>query len=68
MRPLKVTPRHAQVLDALCELGDTKLIAHKLKLAPKTVTVYINQAMEANGYPNRVTLALDWDRQHRRKK
>jgi len=63
MKPIRATSREAQVLDLLVELGDSRLIAHRLKIKPKTVTVYINRVMEMNGYPNRVTLALAWDRQ-----
>jgi len=65
MRELKVTPRQAQVLDELCEFGETDLVAYRLKISPRSVTVYINRIMETNGHPNRLTLALAWDRQKR---
>lgn len=67
MKPLKVTPRQAEVLDLLIELGQTKLIAHRMKIDTKTVEMYIHRAMTANGYPNRLTLALAWDREMRAK-
>ena len=66
MRAIQVTPRQAQVLDLLCEFGETDLIAYKLGLSEKTITIYINKIMEQNGYPNRLTLSLAWDRQKRK--
>lgn len=65
MKPLVVTPREAEVLDFLCELGQTKLIAHRMKISTSTVEHYIYRAMTNNGHPNRLTLALAWDRQKR---
>lgn len=67
MKPIKATPRQAQVLDLLCELGETRLVAYRLKIKPRTVEVYINRVMEENGHPNRLTLALLWDRYRRTK-
>lgn len=65
MKQLKVTPRQAQVLDALCEFGQTDLVAYKLKLKPHTVEQHIYRLMQINGYPNRLTLVLAWDREKR---
>ena len=65
-KPLKLTEAHARVLDALCELGETDLVARKLKLSQRTVGVYINRIMRTNQYPNRLMLALAWDRQKRK--
>lgn len=64
-KPLILTEAQARVLDALCELGETDLVARKLKLSPRTVGVYINRIMQVNKYPNRVTLALARDRENR---
>jgi DNA-binding NarL/FixJ family response regulator len=61
--PLILTEAQARVLDALCELGETDLVARKLKLSQRTVGVYINRIMRTNQYPNRLMLALAWDRQ-----
>ena len=64
-KPLILTKTQARVRDTLCELGDTDLVARKLKLSPRTVGVYINRIMQVNKYPNRVTLALARDRENR---
>lgn len=66
MKPLVVTPRQAEVLDLLCELGDTKLVARRMGVEPKTIHDYITRTIKANGHINRLTLALAWDREKRR--
>ncbi len=66
MKPIKVTPRQRDVLNALCEFGQTDLVAYTLKLTTTGVEMHISRAMRANGYPNRLTLALAWDRQNRK--
>ena len=67
MRELVVTPRQAQVLDELCEYGETDLVAYRLKISKRSVMTYLSAIMEKNGHPNRLTLALAWDRQKRGK-
>ena len=64
-KPLKLSEHEARVLDALCELGETDLVARKLRLSPKTVGTYISRIMAANNYPNRLMLALARDRENR---
>ena len=65
-KALILTKSQARVLDALCEFGETDLVARKLGLSEKTVTVYISRSLVANQYPNRLMLALAWDREKRR--
>lgn len=65
-KALTLTKSQARVLDALCELGETDLVARKLGLTEKTVTVYISTILRKNQYPNRLMLALAWDREKRR--
>jgi DNA-binding NarL/FixJ family response regulator len=65
-KALILTKSQARVLDALCDLGETDLVARKLGLSEKTVTVYISRSLVANQYPNRLMLALAWDRETRR--
>lgn len=67
-KPLTLTPREQRVLDAICELGQTDLVARKLGVSPRTVEVYISRAMAANRYPNRLMLALARDRELRSKR
>jgi hypothetical protein len=55
------------MLDALCELGETDLVARKLRMSPRTVGTYISRIMAANNYPNRLMLALARDRENRSK-
>ncbi len=64
-KKLILTKRQAEVLDALCELGETDLVAHKLKLSQRSVATYIIRALAANKHPNRLTLALARDRELR---
>lgn len=64
-KKLILTPRQARVVDALCELGQTDLVARRLGITSKSVEHYIGQALKANKYPNRLMLALAWDREHR---
>lgn len=66
MKPLIVTPRQAELLDALCELGETDLVARKMNITMVMVGRHIYRIMKANKYPNRLTLALAWDRQKRK--
>jgi len=56
----------ARVLDALCEFGQTDLVARKLRLSPRTIEAYVTRIMAASGYPNRLTLVLAWDRARRK--
>jgi DNA-binding NarL/FixJ family response regulator len=67
-KPLKLTPREQAVLDAICELGQTDLVARKLDISPRTVEIYISRAMSTNKYPNRLMLALARDRELRSKR
>jgi DNA-binding NarL/FixJ family response regulator len=64
-KPLILTKREAELLDALCELGETDLVARKLGLTQRTVGVYISRIISTNKYPNRLTLALARDRELR---
>jgi DNA-binding NarL/FixJ family response regulator len=68
MKKLNVTPSEARLLDALCELGQTDLIARQTGLSMRTVETYITRLLNKLGYPNRITLALAWDRQTRTRK
>lgn len=65
---LKLSEHEARVLDALCELGETDLVARKLRLSKRTVSIYINRIMAANKYPNRLMLALARERENRARK
>lgn len=65
MKPIIATPRQAAVLDALCELGQTDLVAYALRVKPRTVDEYVIRLMRQNKYPNRLTLVLAWDRERR---
>ena len=65
MKKLNVTPSEAKLLDALCELGQTDLVARKTGLTERTVEVYLGRLIRKLKYPNRLTLALAWDRQTR---
>lgn len=67
MKPLNLTPREAAVLEALCTYGNTALAAQSLSIKIKTLETYIYRMMKENGYPNRLTLALAWDREQRPK-
>jgi len=67
MKPLNVTPREAAVLNALCEFGQTGLAAQSLGISPRTLETYIFRMMKENGYANRLTLVLAWDREQRSK-
>jgi DNA-binding NarL/FixJ family response regulator len=68
MKKLSVTPSEAKLLDALCELGETDLVARRTGLAERTVDEYIGRLTRKLQYPNRLTLALAWDRQTRSQK
>lgn len=65
MKTIKVTKRQREILNALCEYGQTDLIAYTLGITEKSVTEVIGRVMRNNGFPNRLTLALAWDRLHR---
>jgi DNA-binding CsgD family transcriptional regulator len=64
-KKLILTERQAQALDAIVELGQTDLAARKLGLSIKTIEAYVSRAMQANKYPNRLTLAIARDRELR---
>ena len=66
MKKLNVTPNEAKLLDALCELGQSDLVARKTGLSLRTVETYMSRLLNKLGYPNRITLALAWDRQTRK--
>jgi DNA-binding NarL/FixJ family response regulator len=65
VKKLNVTPSEAKLLDALCELGETDLVARRTGWTERTVEVYLARLIKKVGYPNRLTLALAWDREHR---
>lgn len=65
MKTLDVTPRQAELLDLLVEFGDGPIIARKLGVTPDTVRHAIVRLLDKQGHPNRVTLAVAWDRQRR---
>jgi DNA-binding NarL/FixJ family response regulator len=65
VKKLNVTLSEAELLNALCELGQTDLIARKTGLSIRTVETYLTRLLNKLGYPNRITLALAWDRQTR---
>jgi DNA-binding CsgD family transcriptional regulator len=67
VKKLVLTDHEARMLDALCELGETDLVARKLRISPRTVGTYIARIMAANNYPNRLMLALARDRENRSK-
>ena len=67
-KKLILSPREEQILNAICELGQTDLVARKLDISPRTVEVYVSRIMAANGYPNRLMLALARDRELRSKR
>ncbi len=67
MKKINATPTQARVLDALCEFGQTDLVARKLRISPRTVEGYVSRAMASSGYPNRLMLVLAWDRMKRGK-
>jgi hypothetical protein len=67
MKKLSVTLSEAKLLDALCELGETDLVAQKTGLTERTTEQYLGRLIRKLGYPNRLTLALAWDRQTRSK-
>jgi DNA-binding NarL/FixJ family response regulator len=50
----------------LCELGETDLVARKTGWTERTVEAYLGRLIKKLGYPNRLTLALAWDRQTRK--
>jgi DNA-binding CsgD family transcriptional regulator len=64
-KQLMLTKREAELLDALCELGETDLVARRLGVSEKTVSTYIYRIMTHNKYPNRLMLALARDRENR---
>jgi hypothetical protein len=66
VKKLNVTPNEAKLLDALCELGQSDLVARKTGLSLRTVETYMSRLLNKLGYPNRITLALAWDRQTRK--
>lgn len=68
MKAIKVTQRQREVLNALCEYGQTDLVAYTLGVKEKSITDIIGLIMRNNGYPNRLTLALAWDRLNRQEK
>jgi DNA-binding CsgD family transcriptional regulator len=65
-KPLVLTKREAELLDALCDLGETDLVARKLGVNKVTVATYITRIMKRNMYPNRLMLVLAKDRENRR--
>ena len=65
MKTIKVTKRQREILNALCEYGQTDLIAYTLGIKEQSVTDVIWRIMRNNGFPNRLTLALAWDRLNR---
>ncbi len=66
VKPLILNARQAEVLDAICELGQTDLVARKLKISPRTVEAHVRRALAVNNYPNRLMLALARDRENRK--
>jgi DNA-binding CsgD family transcriptional regulator len=64
-KTLILTPSQERVINALCELGQTDLVARKLKISIRTVEAHVTAALKANKYPNRLMLVLAKDRENR---
>ena len=64
-KPLVLTLREAEVLDAFCDLGETDLVARKLGVTERSIATYIARIMKKNMYPNRLMLVLAKDRERR---
>lgn len=66
--PWKLTPREAEVLDALCEHGSAKLAARYLGIAVKTAEEHSSCAKQKISGGTGVVKLLIWDRWRRGRK
>lgn len=60
--PWNITPRQAEILQALAEHGERKLIARELGISPMTVKVHVAEAISRMGVGTTVQAAVKWDR------
>lgn len=60
-----LTPRQAEVMDALIRLGDRKLVARELQIERNTVDGILRNAVARLGVRNRLQAVLKYDRQRR---
>lgn len=60
--PCGITARQAQMLDAMCEVGNAKTAAAKLGISDKTASTLLHRAKARMGSRTRLLLILEWDR------
>lgn len=60
-----LTPRQAEVMDALIRLGDRKLVARELQIERNTVDGILRNAVARLGVRNRLQAVLKYDRARR---
>jgi DNA-binding CsgD family transcriptional regulator len=65
--PWNLTPREAQIMNRLTEIGLEKIVAMELGISHKTVQELVNRAKRRIGARTRVTAILEWDRWARAK-
>lgn len=63
-----ISPRAAEIMDAICEYGSSKEAARKLDLALKTVDYYRSMVKNAMGARTGLAAVLLWDRWRRESK
>lgn len=63
--PWGLTPRHWEVLDALVEHSEAKVMARHLGLGIGTVKTHLHEIYKRMGVPGQVRAAVVWDRWRR---
>ena len=63
--PWGLTPRQAEVMDALIEHGSNKLVARALGMTVQNVECHITRANKKLGGGSRLARAVAWDRWRR---
>lgn len=65
MNPWNLTPREADVMDALIARGSYKAVSDSLGISKKTVEAHIGAAKKKMGSRSAIHHALQWDRWRR---
>ena len=59
---MKLTKRQAQVMEALCEHGNNKLMGKALGIDGRAVEKLLSRIRQRTGITSRVLLAVQWER------
>jgi DNA-binding CsgD family transcriptional regulator len=60
LNPWGLTLTHAEVMDALCDIGILEIVAQRMKIRPNTVSNHTAEIRQRMGVPSTILAAVKW--------